>query len=239
MPENQKVIHSLKGGHSTAFEFDSLKPSTPSGVDLLSEPCTFFHKKKEYQSLSNFWPCDIVLKTATGDVEYASGEHCFHGQKYAVLAERCSDPVRKQQLAAYAEIFSKNLGSNQKNLGSNQKNGSSNQKNLSSIQTALEAKQKGGKKGFKLLQDELEIWNEASIDVQRQICTYKLEHYAEVQNDLKKSGNRILLHPAMRCSDEKVHGKIWEGRAKWVDGKIEVIGQNRLGKIWMELRDRL
>jgi hypothetical protein len=40
----------------------------------------------------------------------------------------------------------------------------------------------------------------------------------------------------MRCSDAKVLGKIWCGRAKVVDGKVVVIGQNILGVLWMDLR---
>jgi hypothetical protein len=40
----------------------------------------------------------------------------------------------------------------------------------------------------------------------------------------------------MRCNEEKVKEKLWEGRGIIVDGKIEIIGMNMLGKLWMELR---
>ena len=80
--------------------------------------------------------------------------------------------------------------------------------------TAVEAKRKGGKKGLLLHPIELEQWNEISISVQREICRWKFEHYEEVRNDLIKSENKILIHPAIRCSEEKLEKyKIWEGRA--------------------------
>lgn len=41
----------------------------------------------------------------------------------------------------------------------------------------------------------------------------------------------------MRCSEEKVKSRLWEGKGIVVDGKIEVIGMNMLGKLWMKLRE--
>jgi hypothetical protein len=41
----------------------------------------------------------------------------------------------------------------------------------------------------------------------------------------------------MRCSLEKLEkSRIWEGRAKIVDGKVVIFGRNLLGNIWMEYR---
>ena len=74
--------------------------------------------------------------------------------------------------------------------------------------------------------------------MQIEICKYKYDHYNIVREDLHKSRGNILIHPAMRCSDEKVKDRLWEGRAIVVDGKQMIIGQNMLGKLWMELRDR-
>jgi hypothetical protein len=69
------------------------------------------------------------------------------------------------------------------------------------------------------------------------ICKWKYANYEEVRNDLKKSENRILIHPAMRCSLEKLEkSRIWEGRAKIVDGNVVIFGRNLLGNIWMEYR---
>jgi predicted NAD-dependent protein-ADP-ribosyltransferase YbiA (DUF1768 family) len=97
-----------------------------------------------------------------------------------------------------------------------------------------EAVKKQGK-GFILTPEELEMWKETSIDVQREICKYKYDNYEEVKAVLCES-NKILVHPAMRASEEEVKKKMWEGKAVVVDGKIEVIGQNMLGNMWMELR---
>jgi hypothetical protein len=43
----------------------------------------------------------------------------------------------------------------------------------------------------------------------------------------------------MRCSDEKILKRIWEGRAMVIDGKINIIGRNRLGNVWMKIRDMM
>jgi hypothetical protein len=69
-------------------------------------------------------------------------------------------------------------------------------------------------------------------DYIKEICDYKLR-YEEVKKDLLESKGKLLIHPALRCrTPEKC---IWEGR--YVDGAV--IGQNLLGKIWMELRENL
>jgi predicted NAD-dependent protein-ADP-ribosyltransferase YbiA (DUF1768 family) len=39
----------------------------------------FFSGKDASRSLSNFWECVVVLDGR----EYESGEHAFHGEKYA------------------------------------------------------------------------------------------------------------------------------------------------------------
>ena len=169
----------------------------------------FFFKKDAYKSLSNFWECNLIV----GSREYDSGEHCFHGEKFIRIGELCTDEVRKQALLEYSHKFLK---------GPDKKNGS--------------VIKKMGRK-FVLTPTELELWRKISIDVQIDICKYKYEHYDIVREDLKKSRGNILIHPAMRCSDEKVKNRQWEGRAILVDGQVTIIGKNMLGKIWMFLRD--
>jgi predicted NAD-dependent protein-ADP-ribosyltransferase YbiA (DUF1768 family) len=146
--------------------------------------------------------------------EYDSGEHCFHGEKFIRIGELCTDEQRKQALIEYGKKFLK---------GTSEKNGN--------------VIKKMGRK-FVLTSAELELWSRISIDVQIEICKYKYEHYEIVREDLHKSRRNILIHPAMRCSDEKVKHRLWEGRAVVVDGQQTIIGQNMLGKIWMELRDK-
>ena len=96
------------------------------------------------------------------------------------------------------------------------------------------------KMGRKLIldSDELELWNRLSIKVQEEICKYKYENYLEVREYLLKSKGKVLIHPAMRCSEEKVKSRLWEGKGVVVDGKIEVIGRNMLGNLWMNIRDK-
>jgi predicted NAD-dependent protein-ADP-ribosyltransferase YbiA (DUF1768 family) len=175
----------------------------------------FFSGKKEYRSLSNFWEKDIVMVDGNIERAYESGEHCFHGEKYIRLGELCEDERRKKLLLEYGKTFTK----------------------PSSYKTGAVAKKMGGKKGLLLNCLELELWKQISIDIQRNICKWKFENHEEVRKDLLKSGNKILIHPAMRCSQEKLETtRIWEGRGKVIDGKIVVFGKNLLGNIWMELR---
>jgi hypothetical protein len=67
---------------------------------------------------------------------------------------------------------------------------------------------------FILNKDELELWYDESIGVQNEICKYKykFDNYEEVRNDLSKSKDKILIHPAMRCSEDKIKNRLWEGR---------------------------
>jgi predicted NAD-dependent protein-ADP-ribosyltransferase YbiA (DUF1768 family) len=170
---------------------------------------TFFSGKKEYRSLSNFWEGDVHI----GDRIYESGEHCFHGEKYTRLGEMCLDESRRQELLAYGRTFLKSSGF-----------------------TPAVAKRRGGKKGFRLSDTELETWSSINMDVQQSICQWKLDHEEEVRQDLLKSGTKILIHPALRCSVEKLSSRVWEGRGTLVDGTVVVLGKNQLGNLWMKLR---
>ena len=103
--------------------------------------------------------------------------------------------------------------------------------------TGAAAKKAGGKRGLLLSHDELELWSHVSVDVQTEICKWKFDNYEEVRLDLLKSGNKILIHPALRCKEKLVKYRIWEGKmVSRDDGSAEAIGENRLGKLWMFLR---
>jgi len=107
----------------------------------------------------------------------------------------------------------------------------------SPYKTGAIAKKMGSKKGLLLNSIELKQWTSISIDVQHEICSWKFNNYEEVKKDLLKSGNKILIHPAMRCSQEKLENtRLWEGKAVVVDGKIVILGKNLLGNIWMKQR---
>lgn len=179
----------------------------------------FFYKKEEYRSLSNFYETDIVIVDNYERRMYESGEHCFHGEKYIRLSKlydnKCEDENRKNMLLEYGKKFLKPC----------------------IYKKGSEVKKMGGKKGLILKNEELELWNNISMDVQNEICNYKWDNYEEVRKDLIKSRGRILVHPALRCSEENLKHKFWEGKATIVNGKIVILGRNRLGNIWMDLRE--
>ena len=179
-----------------------------------SDIINFFSRKKEYRSLSNFWEKDVIINGRL----YESGEHCFHGEKYIRISETMNDENRKIKLLEYGNTFLK----------------------PSSYKSGTIAKKMGGKKGLCLTPSELKLWEEISVDVQHDICEMKIEHYEEVRDDLKKSGDKILIHPALRCSIEQLERtRIWEGKGILKDGKVVVLGKNKLGNIWMELRKKI
>ena len=55
---------------------------------------------------------------------------------------------------------------------------------------------------------------------------------------LINTNNSILIHPAFRCSNEKMKDKIWEGRVVISEGKNIILGNNILGQIWMNIRNK-
>jgi len=175
----------------------------------------FFFKKEECRSLSNFWECGIVIVDESFIREYDSGESCFHGEKFIRIGNMCNDEVRKKDLLEYGRRFLKGVCEKDGNI----------------------IKKMGRK--FILSKEELQIWYRLSVDVQIEICKYKFENYEEVRLDLVKSKGKLLIHPALRCNEEKVKGKLWEGKGIIVDGKIEVLGKNMLGNLWMELREKI
>jgi hypothetical protein len=188
-----------------------------SDKKILNETvCNFFSGKKELRSLSNFWEEDVIIRCDEKERKYETGEHCFHGEKYTRLGEECSDKDRQKVLLDYGKTFLK----------------------PSIYKTAAVAKKMGGKKGLLLYNDELDLWQEMSITVQKCICEYKFETYAEVRDDLLKTGEKILIHPALRCREEDLEKRIWEGRAIVRDEKVVVLGKNMLGRIWTIIRIR-
>lgn len=187
-----------------------------SNKKLLSEGVmNFFFRKKEGMCLSNFWECNIKIKNGDEIREYDSGESCFQGEKFIRIGKLCDDENRKKDLLEYAGKF------------------------LSGVcDKNCEVVKRMGRQ-FILDHEELNLWDVISVEVQIDICNYKFDNYEEVSDELYKSRSRILIHPAMRCSEEKVKNRLWEGKGIIIDDKIEVIGKNMLGKIWMNLREEI
>lgn len=182
---------------------------------LMQGVMNFFFKKEEGKCLSNFWECDVVIMDEGEVREYGSGENCFHGEKFLRIGKLCEDEKRKKELLEYGRKFLKGL-----------------------CVTDGSVVKKMGRK-FVLSKEELGLWYGLSIGVQKEICKYKFENYEEVREELVKSRGRVLIHPALRCSEEKLRTRLWEGKGIVVNGKIEVIGRNMLGDLWMEWREKL
>ena len=169
----------------------------------------FYYRKQEGRELSNFYDCHIEINNK----QYSSGEKAFHGMKYYLLSGLC-DGDRSNTLNEYACKFE--IGGEFDYLPNNM------------------IKRKGGKKGLYLTDEEQNQWNKIAKDIQTKICKYKYDTNKQVRDCLANTGEKILIHPELRCKDEKL--KIWNGRAKMINGKVVVIGSNLLGEIWTELR---
>ena len=174
----------------------------------------FFDKKVEGRELSNYYLSPVNIDGR----QYASGEHAFHGSKYTLLGNNnAGDGDRKAELLDYGKKFEDG-------------------EEFGSLKPSI-IKSKGGKKGLRLTDDELRIWSVLSIGVQDKICRYKYNNYEIVRNVLHNTGTQTLVHPALRCSEKQLSNKIWEGKGVVIDGKVHVLGGNKLGKMWMNLRD--
>lgn len=194
------------------------KETTPITDDQLIKDhvATFVFKKIEFQSLSNFWPCQVIIIDGENVFQYNCGETAFHGEKYRRLGKEANDAKRSKELLDYSVQFK------------------------TPTMTAVQAKKKGGKSGLALSTNEMECWSKLSLDVQREISNWKANNIPQVRLDLLNTGNRILVHSAMRTSEKDLPKKIWEGKATVNEkGDIVVLGGNWLGKIWMEVRDRI
>lgn len=182
---------------------------------------TFSSRQTALRQLSNFWESPERPFMFKGRL-FRSGEHAFHAAKFRVAATSHSSGPRQARLIAKAQTFELLDG----DLNNN-------------AMTVKEAKAAGGKgkTGLRLEGDEVEKWNEASFDVQIELCQAKVAQYDEVRFVLAETGGAVLVHTAFRIKDEKLaeDAMRWDGRV--VNG--EVIGGNRLGNAWMQVRAKI
>jgi predicted NAD-dependent protein-ADP-ribosyltransferase YbiA (DUF1768 family) len=143
-------------------------------------------------------------------VLFSCPEACFHYAKLRTVAERAS-PERALELIGHAKKLT---------------------------EPGLEpvtAKGLGGKgkAGLRLSEEELVVWIDASLNIQRAICSERFAHSGgtELASILVATGSAQLLHYERMANENS----FWGGKV--VDGKI--VGQNHLGRIWMEFRGRL
>lgn len=174
---------------------------------------TFSSRQTALRQLSNFWESSERPFMFHQGRLFRSGEHAFHAAKFRVAAASHTSGPRQALLLAKSQTFE-----------------------LNGDLTVKEAKAAGGKgkTGLRLEGNEIEKWNEASFDVQIELCQAKLAQYDEVRFVLAETGDAVLVHTAFRIKDEKLAQDTmrWDGRV--VDG--EVIGGNRLGNAWMQIR---
>tara|TARA_Y100001970_G_scaffold294296_1_gene450015 strand:- start:8384 stop:11872 length:3489 start_codon:yes stop_codon:yes gene_type:complete len=188
---------------------------TSSSTSSTDKYLKFYSKSKEGKVLSNFADIEVVVDGKL----YITGEHAFHGQKYISASKIYSDEIltrsdddRRIHLLNYAKKF---------------------EGKDTEFKTALDAKRGGGKRGAKLEDNEIKNWNEKDADeVQKQISLYKYENNLEVRTTLNKYKDSILIHQDNRAKSNTP----WGARVKQEQGKEdEIIGHNKLGKIWMRL----
>jgi ribA/ribD-fused uncharacterized protein len=139
---------------------------------------------------------------------YQGGEQAFHGEKFRVVAEFEKDEEVKKNLIKHAEQFL-------------------------NITEPDVAKKTGGKGnyGYALTPEQIELWNSKAEDVQFAICLEKLKDPA-VLEALKNSGNKHLYHYFFRAKPDE----FWGWKKDKTTGRE--IGANRLGEIWMAIREQ-
>lgn len=224
----------------------NVEPDVPTSISILPNPVqkkkadpavaaaldakvmTFFYKKVKGRELSNFYESEINIQDSSGRMRsYTNGELAFHGMKYIEIGYQLTttDPERSAKLIEFGERFEKSGEFGQL--------------------TGAQAKSKGGQKhGINLTPQETGIWGSSRDDVQYKISQYKVDTCPLVRTVLENSGDKILVHPAARVGDNKMDDVYWEGRAKLVqndagENEVQILGENRLGGIWMDIRNKL
>lgn len=199
------------------FEKKTTSASAPTSTPTSSKPIEkyfkFNSKSKEGKSLSNFADIKVVVNGKT----YITGEHAFQGEKYILASKKYQDDEDgKLELINYAKKF---------------------QGKDTEFKKASDAKKSGDKKEAKLENNEIKKWKEKDADeVQKEICLYKYENNLEVRELLNKYKDKTLIHQ----DDKAKKNTPWSARVDETKGTIKegkevIIGQNKLGKSWMNL----
>jgi len=138
---------------------------------------------------------------------YPTGEHALHGAKFLAAADS-QEGERARNLTAHAAEFE--TGGK---IGNN----------------PVDAKKNG--RALKLNDNELAHWNSSREDVQRQISDDKFARYPDVRAALRATHGQNLIHFSKGAKPQS----FWEGKIDKTSG--ELVGNNKLGKIWMDVRD--
>ena len=96
--------------------------------------------------------------------------------------------------------------------------------------TANDAKRYSSKKDFQLNDMEIKKWATDALDISAQICQYKYKTYPDIRKLLLDNTDSYILH-----EENRNRRPYWGGRINKKTG--ELIGENKLGKIWMDIRN--
>ena len=143
----------------------------------------FYSKSKDenIRKLSNFHIEKIVLE----NIEFKSGEHCFHYFKFCTIAKLCKDEKRFNELIDHSI-------------------------KILNVDMPHEVKKLSNKSNFKLTNEELKIWSSCSNQFQYEICLEKIKQNKNVKEILLKTDKKYLLHQDNRANINT----IWGGRIK-------------------------
>lgn len=143
--------------------------------------------------------------------QYACGRDCLAGEKLFRFGEVCVDPERQQLLMTMGDLL----------------------RNRQPPYHAFPT--------VEFTDAESKVWNEMlQFMVQKEICEYKYTTYPEVRSLLARAKNKLML-PNGFVDENKPNLSCWAGMAilDEATGNIRIVGENKLGKIWMEIRDRM
>lgn len=203
----------VKFEKKTASASASAPTSTPTSSKPIEKYFKFNSKSKEGKSLSNFADIKVVVNGKT----YITGEHAFQGEKYILASKKYQDDEDgKLELINYAKKF---------------------EGKDTEFKKASDAKKSGDKKEAKLENNEIKKWKEKDADeVQKEICLYKYENNLEVRELLNKYKDKTLIHQDDKAKKNTPwSARVDETKGTVKEGKEVIIGQNKLGKSWMNL----
>jgi predicted NAD-dependent protein-ADP-ribosyltransferase YbiA (DUF1768 family) len=183
------------------------------------ERVILFHSRgKDYAILSNFWEEPITLR----GIRFACPEACFHYAKLMTIANSLRIAEQQARPGTGAAERAQELATKASEL-------------TRPGLAPLDAKRLGGKgkEGLRLTEHELEIWTNTCLGIQREICAARLSQPGgeAVADILRGTGSQTLVHYERMANEMS----FWGGKV--TDGRV--VGQNHLGKIWMDFRARL
>uniref|UniRef100_A0A7S1QZJ3 NADAR domain-containing protein n=1 Tax=Neobodo designis TaxID=312471 RepID=A0A7S1QZJ3_NEODS len=183
------------------------------------EHIIFHSRGKQLAILSNFCPHRLSID---GHV-FSCGEAYFHFAKFRAAASVHAAGTEPATQARHRAL----LGHASKLADASL--------------SGLAAKRLGGKgpQGMRLETDELSAWDAARDDTQRRLCdarTNQGDEAKQVRSALRESGDAVLVHFERGARPDTY----WGGKV--VDAgtpNVRIVGRNTLGRMWMEVRQRL